>query len=456
MPASPTEGSSPTKRTSVTERTSLTLAKLASLKDVSHVRPDCVPPKKCNCTIWLRDQACPDLMVRGRPGRAPLFVVEYRLAGKRTRMSLGEAAPNLAALQTARDAAMLARKQARDGLDPLHMRRLAHHSVAMARTDTFQALHDAYIAQKRKDGLRWLPEMERTFKVDVLPTLGDRPMVDITADDAERLLRSIKERGAERQALVVYELLQRLMRWAVEDRRLKVNPFEGVKAPGKHVKRSRKLKAAELGLVWQATGPVPRGMFATVRLLLLTALRRDEIGSATWDEVVDLDGADPMLCIPAERMKGGRPHRVPLSPAAVEILKRLPSRGSGGFLFPARSRKSKNPASGWSAGKRLLDQEIARLCQEAGREPPEPFVLHDFRRSIGHWAGEAGFPPHVTSLVLAHARPSGVSEVDAIYMEFEMLPQRRVLLEAWAEHILRAAEGETTISNVIPLRVAQG
>ena len=160
-------------------------------------------------------------------------------------------------------------------------------------------------------------------------------------------------------------------------------------------------------------------------LTILTAARTGEVVGATWDEI-----KDDVWTIPAERMKGGKEHRVPLSAPALRILDHQRRFRENEFVFPGRLRKGMSPAT-------MLALLWRMDCD---------FTVHGFRSSFRDWAAETtNYANHVVEMALAHVVGS---RVEAAYRRGDLFEKRRRLMHTWAEYLARpAATGE-----VVPLR----
>ena len=171
-------------------------------------------------------------------------------------------------------------------------------------------------------------------------------------------------------------------------------------------------------------GIAPRGLEFTI----LTASRIGEALGARWDEI-DLNQL--IWVIPGERMKGGKEHRVPLSPRAVEILEQMAEIRQNEFAFP-----------GMKQGRPLSDMGARTLV----RELAEGITRHGFRSTFRDWAAETtSFPNHVVEMALAHS----VSDaVEAAYRRGDLLEKRRELMEAWASY----CERKPVSAEVVPLQ----
>lgn len=160
-----------------------------------------------------------------------------------------------------------------------------------------------------------------------------------------------------------------------------------------------------------------------LELTILTAARSGETLGARWNEF-DLDAA--VWTVPAERMKAGREHRVPLSDRAVEILRAIGPLRTGPFVFPSIRRDA--PLSNMA-----MNMLLRRLKVDV--------TTHGFRSSFRDWASETtGFPHEVCEMALAHVI---ANKAEAAYRRGDLFEKRRKLMEAWATHCAEPAGGKT-------------
>ena len=164
----------------------------------------------------------------------------------------------------------------------------------------------------------------------------------------------------------------------------------------------------------RASGTHP-GTVLALEFLVLTAARSGEVRNARWEEF-DLEGA--VWTIPAERMKAGREHRVPLSPRALAVLdeaRRLPP--GAGTVFPSPT------------GRTQPHHYMARLLRELEIDA----VPHGFRSSFRDWAAECtDATREVCELALAHVNSD---RVEAAYRRSDLFDRRRVLMNDWAAYV---------------------
>jgi integrase len=174
------------------------------------------------------------------------------------------------------------------------------------------------------------------------------------------------------------------------------------------------------------------GMAArALEFLILTAARSGEVRGARWSEV---DVGTATWTVPAERMKAGREHRVPLSPEAVELLESLPTFEGTDLIFPS------------VRGGPLSDMSLSAVT----RRMKVDAVPHGFRSSFRDWAAEStAYPREVAEAALAHAIPD---EVEAAYRRSDLFGKRRKLMAEWAAFLDRAP---AEIAAVVPLEPAR-
>jgi integrase len=165
-----------------------------------------------------------------------------------------------------------------------------------------------------------------------------------------------------------------------------------------------------------------------LEFLILTATRTSEVVGARWEEI---DLAAQIWTIPAARMKGGQPHRVPLSPRAMELLSGLYEEVGNPYVF-----------IGGRAGAPLNVGAMYHVTKAIN----PAITNHGFRSAFSTWAHEAtAFPAHVIELSLAHTVGSAVERA---YRRSDLFDKRRKLMEAWAKYCSTVAPSGA----VVPLR----
>ena len=184
-----------------------------------------------------------------------------------------------------------------------------------------------------------------------------------------------------------------------------------MKAPSVETRRDRALSDEEIKVAWRAFSLVGWPFGAVAQLLLLTGARRNEVAAMRWSEV---NLAERIWRLPAARSKNKRDHEVPLSDAALRILDGLPRVGDArdSLVFTVTGASA---VSGFSKFKATVDQTIIKTLREEAEargddpqqvRPPEPWVLHDLRRTVATNLQKLGVRLEVTEAVLNHVSGS--------------------------------------------------
>lgn len=202
-------------------------------------------------------------------------------------------------------------------------------------------------------------------------------------------------------------------------------PKYGLKYGPAHTKKDKPATGAGLrGICGGETVPAFINQIAqtesmsakALELIILTACRAGEALGATWDEI-DLERGEWL--IPAQRMKAGREHRVPLSKRAVSLLMGLPRVQGSPYVFPGQ-----RPDRHLSAGAVTMFMR---------RHGAEGFTVHGFRSSFRDWAAErTTYPREICEMCLAHVVAQGA---EAAYWRGDVLEKRRGLMELWGQYV---------------------
>jgi integrase len=379
-----------------------------------------MPAGKTDHIEW--DDAMPSFGVRLRNGRKT-FVCQYRFDGRTRRDTLGDV--RNVTLDDARKAARQTFGQVARGIDPKPQTATVASSLSLGR------VVDRYLAA-RKDVVRKSTHNAAAhyFAVHWKPFRA-RPIASITqAEISARLQEVIKDHGRVSAARARANL-SALYSWAMREGGLcDSNPVVRTNNPGIGIPtRDRVLSTGELKFVWDACGDDDIGTI--VRLLTLTACRRDEIARLSWSEV---DLPRGQLTIAASRCKSHRAHTVPLSAPALALLHAVPRREHTGFVFGGEQ--------GFTTWTKPTNRIRARLAQ-----PVPHFTLHDLRRSAATGMSALGVLPFVIEEVLGH---SSGSKVARIYNRNQYEREKAAALQMWAEHLMAAVEGRD--SKVVKLR----
>jgi integrase len=269
--------------------------------------------------------------------------------------------------------------------------------------------------------------------------------------DVVRVVDRIAERGAPRVADMSARILSAIFNWAIDEDIATMNPAQRIRRRSNGATaRERVLSPGELRDLWCKLPAIYPDLQRQlmIKLILLTGCRKMEVQGAKISEFA-LEGATPVWIIPGERTKNGRTHILPLSTAAVEIVKEaaaaageshllFPSSGTAGFLDRGVLNKGLTRAFRGgttrvrdASGSFRSKQRLPLLVPE--RSSNGPFTIHDLRRTVAAQLKEIGISPDVRKLILNHA-PQGVT---AIHYEggTNMLPQMQQALETWSRRL---------------------
>ena len=314
----------------------------------------------------------------------------------------------------AREKALANARAIAEGRDPRRcMQRVPTFAQA---NETVIAIHAKHWKSERTEG-QWRASM-RDY---VLPRLARKRVDAVTTADVMAVLLPIwstKRVTAGR----VRQRIGAVMKWAVAQGYRDDNPAgDAISAalPKAAVRKQhmRALPHAEVAAALarvRSSGAYPGAMLA-FEFLVLTAARSGEVRNARWEQI---DRAGAVWTIPAERMKTGREHRVPLSPRALEVLDGAAELFDGaGLVFPSPTGRVLNHAA------------LTNLLHGLGIDA----VAHGFRSSFRDWAAECtDAPREVCELALAHVNSD---RVEAAYRRSDLFDRRRVLMNDWAVYV---------------------
>jgi integrase len=340
---------------------------------------------------------------------------------------MGLGAVHTVGLAEAREKAREARKLRVDGLDPIAHREAQRVAAKLeqAKALTFDECRDRYITAHRAGwrSPRHAAEWKASLENYVTPVFGKLPVQSIDVALVMRALEPIWNTIPD-TANRIRIRIERILNWAtVRGFRQGENParwrghldhllpkVNKVRAAGHHAALPYAELPAFMRELRTRKGVTPRAL----EFAVLTAARSGEVLGARWSEI-DLEAR--LWTVPADRMKRGREHRVPLSAAACDILRAMASMRENGFVFPGTRRAQ------------IGNMAFHNMFERMGRGD---LTVHGFRSTFRDWVAEqTEFPGEVAEMALAHA----VSDkTEAAYRRGDMFDKRRQLMDAWAEY----------------------
>jgi integrase len=381
-----------------------------------------IPQGKSELLIF--DDDLPGFGLRLRAGGTRRWVFQYRHNGRQHRVT------NKASLDATR-ARVWAKKLHHEvglGGDPQQEKADARIRAGQ----TFAKIADDYLVFRERE---WRPESMRAGRRYLLshakPLHGMGIAKINRATIAAELNRVERESGAA-TANRFRATLSAFFNWAAREGLVDANPaaFTNKRA---EKPRDRVLSDAELKAIWNALQADDFG--AIVKLLMLTACRREEIGGLTWSEI-DFDRG--LIVLPVARTKNAREHVVPMS-------------GPVRTIFEARSRiYGRDRVFGVRGDRFGFSQPKGRLDEALAGAVAKEWVLHDLRRTVAtQMADQLGIKPHIVEAILNHAsgHKGGVA---GVYNRAQYLTEKKQALERWADYVMALVDGRPV--NVVPLR----
>jgi integrase len=359
------------------------------------------------------------------PSGSKYWRMKYFFAGKERVLALG-VYPDVR-LPDARDRRAEAKKALASGSDPAEAKKEAKRVAILKSANSFETVAREWFEQRKHE---WAPSSVRTvlarLERHILPRLGHRPIADINAPEVLAMLRVVEKSGALDTAQRVMQMCGQIFMYAIATGRAERNPVPDLRGALKTpvVKHHSFLKASELPLFLKNLDAYDGSLQTklALRLLLLTFVRTTELRAAEWTEI-DWDKAE--WRIPAERMKMKQMHIVPLSMQAVAVLRQLKQlSGKREHVFPNQHK----PATFMSENTMLY--ALYRMGYHSRT------TGHGFRSTASTILNEHGFRADVIERQLAHSERDTVR---AAYNHAQYLPERRKMMQWWADYLHKAA-----------------
>jgi integrase len=369
------------------------------------------------------DAVVPGLGVRVSPTGQRTFILIARFGGSKnpTRRAIGEC--GVITLEMARAKARSWIELIREGKDPKHEEERLRRAEIRKQKQTFESVAEEYIDRHIKK-LRTAKESAREIRNELISEWSDRPISELRREDVVSLIEDIADRPAPYKAHLVFAHMRSLFNWAINrgtygletapTDRLRPTTLIGPKEP-----RQRVLSDAELAALWRATEKTGYPYGPLYRMLMLTGARKSGVAGARRREI---DGDKKLWTVPAERFKSNATHLVPLTDLLLALIAQLPEFKKGDLLFSTSF--GVREVSGFSQAKRHIDDLMAA---ELGKKP-EPWVVHDIRRTVRTRLASLRVPDMIAEMVIGNGRRGLQRTYDLHSYETEM----REALELWA------------------------
>lgn len=380
------------------------------------------------------------LYVMIHPNGGKYWQLAYRFAGKQKTLALG-VYPDVS-LSDARERREQARKLLANGSDPGVIKQTQKRQAKFAAANTFEAVAREWVENRTNDWTEGHKALTlRTLEQDAFPSLGRRPIAEITPAELLATMKAIEKRGALEIAGRVLQRCSAVFRYGIATSRCNSNPATELRGALKSPKRAH-YTTIEKGGFPQLLRDIDSYQGSPVttyalQLMALTFTRTSELIEAEWREI-DLDRAEWL--IRADRMKMRRPHLVPLSRQAVAVFREAAKLSSDRqYVFPNRNDPTK-PAS-----KAVILRALGRMGYTG------KMTGHGFRSAASTMLNENkskwGIHRDVIELQLAHVEKNASR---AAYNFAEYLDERRAMMQLWADYLDKLKAG----ADVIPLHGA--
>jgi integrase len=398
----------------------------------------CKTAKARKAIYYLNDGA--GLRLQVRPNGALYWMLRYHLAGRESTYQLGKY-PDLT-LDQARKDARTAREMVTNGLSPSIERKLSVKRNVQRGKATFEAIATEWLARNKPTWSGHHHERNEGLLRRILyPEIGALPVHEITEAILLGALRKAYDSGIQESARRARAVAQQVFQFAKDTHRASHNPARELvgssvlKKP--EVRHFAALKPDQVGPLLrklEASDTEPATQ-AALHLMLVTGLRDGALRPARWEEF-DLTGA--VWTVPAERMKSGREHRLPLPRQAVAILKdlaKLTERGPDSFVFAIR-------------GKHLAENTLRLAMHRLAFK----VTAHGFRSLLTDLLNERGFNADAIERQLDHVTKD---KTRAAYLRTDFFDYRRPMMQwvaDWAS-AQKAQKVEPSVPrNIVPIR----
>lgn len=373
----------------------------------------------------LRRKGVKGLLLRVTKAGSKYFYYSYWHGGKSKRYKIGSY-PNIS-LSDARDKAREVAAQVNAGVDPQAVKRKRKQQ---ADPQTFKG-----VAEEFKD--KYLPtlrqstrtEYKRIIDKELVPAFGKYPIKEISRHQIISFLdkKAIKD-NSPTMANRIRARLSTIYSFAIERGLAEANPVSAIsKRSEGETRRERYYNEDEIKELWSFFEKQIQPTQSVLKMLLICGQRKGETSRMKWEDI-----RGDVWTIPAEDAKGKRPHDVPLSDMALEIIKKMkPRTGKGRYVF-ASPKKDDKPVE-W------LKRAVKNIKDDS---EVKDFRPHDLRRTVATYMAKLGTDRTVLGKILNHKGLAGDGQVTAIYDRHSYMSQKRQAMNRWSGHLQKILSGK--------------
>ena len=349
-----------------------------------------------------------------KPSGARSWVQRIVINGRRREIGLGS--PPVVTLTEARDQAIDNKRLVRGGHDPISMRRKAERILTFEEAARRTHVELSPTWKNPKDRAAFLSTLE-TY---IFPRFGKIPLPDVTSADVRQAILAAREKAPGVARKLIYRVSS-VFKWGIAEGMCVSNPaVSDALALPRETRAPQHRKSLPYSEVAACIDAIrSSGAWVSTKLalefLILTASRSGEVRLARWNEV---DLADKTWTVPTERAKQKRPHRVPLSGRAIDILAEAGAlRDGSGLVFPSLR------------GRALSDMTLSKLVKELGFDAD----VHGFRTSFRTWGQEqTDYPREVQEAALSHKLGDAAEQA---FARSDLFEKRRKMMQGWSAYL---------------------
>jgi len=380
-----------------------------------------IEPEKSEIIVF--DDDVPGFGVRIRKGGSRVWVFQYKAGGRQgRRFTIGKV--SAVDVTKARDTAKDMHAKVRLGGDPVGERA---QSIVQA-SETFRSVVDQYLAHQRTQRRPRAYDNCQRHLLKYAKPLHGVALAKVDRRAIAALLTQIGTSAGHTTSNRVRTSMGAFFSWAIRQGLTDTNPALNTNRYDEK-SRSRVLSDNEVRAIWNAA-PMNSQYGVVLKLLLLTGQRRSEIGDLKWSEI---DFAKGVIMLPANRVKNGEPHTIPMARQVRDLLAVQVRTGRDAVFGGGRGSGGRgNGYTKWSEPKRALDKALGIA----------PWVIHDLRRTAATGMAEKlKVPPHIIEAVLNHTGGAKAG-VAGIYNRAVYAPEKAEALRQWADHVTSIVEAE--------------
>lgn len=321
-------------------------------------------------------------------------------------------------------------------------------------TGTVKQLFDAYIAHLKGKGTSTAKDVENLYKRDIKKAIGGKKARNVTPRDVRDILEAIFDRGAKTRANRAHAYMRAAFSFGIRADHsfgseaeaafhLETNPVRDIQKPTTEQPGDRDLSETEVRNLWSRldTAGMQHATKTALRLLFATGGQRvEEVLGMRWDEV---DFEKKLWELKSGRTKNGRPHVVPLSNLAIELIKSMKPLANGEFVFP----NSRGPERHYHPDS--LGKAVRRFCEGSENNDGFPaFTPRDIRRTVKSRMGEIGIAKEVRDRLQNHALQDVSSKH---YDRYDYLEPKQTAMTRWTNWLEGVIRGDKPNSNIVRL-----